>query len=325
MIAGNLSAEPLSNELERCVIDEIRATEQDISLDEAIQRCRQLSKEKTGEKTTPLQKRIKEEQATLKNRHVITPHKANYFMPFTLVSHPNDSPFDSLGGGPGDGSNLLDNYEAKFQISFKAPIASHLMNNQDNLFFGFTLVSYWQMYNSELSAPFRETNYQPEIFYVLLNDFNVGPWINRALMVGIEHQSNGRSQPFSRSWNRLYANFVWENQDWIVAFKPWYRLPEKKKTDPLQPDGDDNPDIERYLGHFELMTALKYENHTLAMTFRNNLRRDNKGSLQMDWTFPMGSRFRGYAQLFVGYGDSLIDYDRPIRRIGVGVSLTDIF
>ena len=77
----------------------------------------------------------------------------------------------------------------------------------DVLFFGFTLQSYWQMYNSDISSPFRETNYQPEIFYGFINDLKVGEWTNRVNIIGIEHQSNGRTQPLSRSWNQNLCQF----------------------------------------------------------------------------------------------------------------------
>ena len=43
----------------------------------------------------------------------------------------------------------------------------------------------------------------------------------------------------SRSWNRLYARTSAIKGNWIVEFKPWWRIPESKKD-------DDNPDIKKY-------------------------------------------------------------------------------
>ena len=74
----------------------------------------------------------------------------------------------------------------------------------DQVFFGFTLQSWWQIYSDEISKPFRETNYQPEFFYFAPINFHPFGG-NSAIIIGAEHQSNGRSQLLSRSWNRLYV------------------------------------------------------------------------------------------------------------------------
>lgn len=310
--------------LDSCYLEQIKVADASRSLAEIKSWCEQSMANKltsAGKELSPLKKRIIRERSTLDNPSVITPHKPSYMLPITYSAEPGTNPHASPEGSDGN----LDNLEAKFQISFKAPLADSLLMKKDVLFFGFTVQSYWQMYNSEISSPFRETNYQPEIFYGFVNDYKVGQWTNLINVVGIEHQSNGLAQPFSRSWNRLYAQFVWENDDWVVMFKPWYRLKEDKKTEPNQADGDDNPDIEKYMGYFEFSSMYKWDEQTFAVMLRNNLRADNYGAIQLDWSFPMGRRFRGYAQYFNGYGESLIDYNQRIERFGIGVSLTDLF
>ena len=265
-----------------------------------------------------IDQRIKNELETIDNPAVITSHKRNYMLPVTYVKEQNSTPFEQVLT-----NQKLDNAEAKFQLSFKAPLFSQVFDDQDRLFFGFTLQSYWQLYNSELSSPFRETNYQPEIFYAIENETKIGEWTNKGFMFWVEHQSNGRTQRFSRSWNRVYANFIFEKDNWVVSFKPWYRLPEEEKEDPNQAEGDDNPDIEKYMGHFEMSTIYSWDEQNFSLMFRNNLRSDNRGALQLDWTFPLGKRFKGHLQYFNGYGESLIDYNHHIERIGFGVALTD--
>jgi len=37
--------------------------------------------------------------------------------------------------------------------------------DSSGLYFGFTAMSFWQVYNDAVSKPFRETNYEPEVFY----------------------------------------------------------------------------------------------------------------------------------------------------------------
>jgi len=334
LIGHSINAEELNPIENECLLKELRNASDDKTVKYIREQClggipQPTSTQSIGgadaqsEVAKPisrLDRRIQNERATLENPAVITSHKRNYMLPVTYVREPNIDPISELRT-----DEPLDNAEAKFQLSFKAPLFSQLFDDQDILFFGFTIQSYWQLYNSELSSPFRETNYQPEIFYAIENDTKLGEWTNKGFMFGIEHQSNGRTQTFSRSWNRVYANFIFEKDDWVISFKPWLRLSEKEKTEPNQPDGDDNPNIEEYFGHFELSTIYAWDDQNFSLMFRNNLRSKNRGAVQVDWTFPLGNRFKGYLQYFNGYGESLIDYDHNIERIGFGVALTDFF
>ncbi len=321
--SSTCAADKTDNKLQQCYLRQFLKSDEIRTTGEIEQWCKMhLENQKLleSEALSPLEKRIIRESDSLDNPNIITSHKRNYFMPATYVRKMNSEPYE---GTPYAGK--LDNLEAKFQLSLKAPVFRSLLTEKDAVYFGFTLQSYWQMYNSEISSPFRETNYQPEIFYGYLNDLKVGEWTNRVNIIGIEHQSNGRIQPMSRSWNRIYAHFVWENDRWVIGFRPWYRIPEDKKDDPGQPDGDDNPDIYKYMGYYEFTTDYKWDSQSFSLMLRNNLTSNGQGAVQLEWTFSLGSRFRGYAQYFHGYGESLIDYNHSIERFGIGILLTDFF
>ena len=51
---------------------------------------------------------------------------------------------------------------------------------------------------------------------------------------------------------------------------------------------------------------------------------NSRGAIQLDYTFPLWGRLRGYAQFFNGYGQSLIDYNTNLTTVGVGFLLSDI-
>jgi phospholipase A1 len=256
------------------------------------------------------------------NRSVLLAHKRNYVLPLAYSNDPNDDVFEP---DDSDFGINLDHLEVAFQLSIKAPIAEALFTDEDALFFGFTVKSFWQAYNSDISAPFRETNYEPEVFWVTPVPWNVLGGDAAFVGLGLSHQSNGRSQLFSRSWNRIYATLGWERWRWVFAFKAWYRIPEDDKDDPLDADGDDNPDIEDYMGNFEFNIVYRRNDQEFGTMIRNNLDTDeNRGAVQFDWTFPMHRRFRGYVQVFNGYGESLIDYDANITRVGIGILLSDL-
>lgn len=264
--------------------------------------------------------RIEGEKVADNNRFVITPHKPNYILPLSYNSTPNEAPYSPY--------NLnLSGTEIKFQISLKAPVWQDIFNGYGTLYAAYTNTSWWQAYNSDESAPFRETNHEPEAFMVFPMQQRILGMDLKAIAVGVSHQSNGRSGSVSRSWNRFYLNFLLERDQFYMSFKPWYRFQEDKKdeskADYPNVKGDDNPDIEKYMGNGELLFGYRFDQHNITVMLRNNLRSENKGAVQLDWSFPLNDRFRGYIQYFNGYGESLIDYNASTNRFSIGVMLTD--
>jgi phospholipase A1 len=135
------------------------------------------------------------------------------------------------------------------------------------------------------------------------------------LAIGVNHQSNGRSEPLSRSWNRLVAQLGVERGDVALLLRPWWRLPESASS-------DDNPDITRYIGNGELVAVWAPGENTYSLTLRGSAR-SGRGAAQASWNFPLARRVRGTLHLFSGYGDSLIDYNVKQTTIGFGISLAD--
>ncbi len=308
--------------IKQCVLNAVLTGEKDKTIEQVRTECAEADADNT---LSQLDKRMARERVTEKNRNVLTPHKRNYILPVSYMTNVNSRPFDGLKDIDDDDGEPINNFEAKYQISLKAPIYKNFSDRDQAIYFAFTLQSYWQLYNKDVSSPFRETNYEPEIFWInFLDDENVLWGDEMAFVLGVSHQSNGRSQPNSRSWNRIYANFIWENRGFVFSFKPWYRLPESDKEDELDPRGDDNPYIDKYLNHFEFSGVYRHEEHEFGFMWRNNLNSDNRGAIQLDWSFPIWGRLRGYAQYFNGYGESLIDYNTHTQRLGIGVLLTDI-
>ncbi|WP_338725728.1 phospholipase A [Shewanella baltica] len=265
--------------------------------------------------------RVKDELATAELPFVITPHKVNYILPATYSPDPNMAPFaeDALIN-----PYTLDEFEAKFQISFKFPIWYNVFGDNGHLFFAYTNQSYWQVYNKDTSSPFRETNHEPEVFMLFNNDWKIGSVTNSFWGVGAVHQSNGKSGPLSRSWNRLYATMIFDAGPLAFSTKVWWRIPEDKKTDPHQARGDDNPNIDDYIGRAEFIGVYGIDEHRFTLTLRTNLEDIDRGSAEVTWSYPIVGNLRLYTQYFNGYGESLIDYNYHNQRIGIGISLNDI-
>ena len=267
--------------------------------------------------TNPYDQRVCEEKSLRHKAFALVPHRPNYIL---------GSWVDNLE----QENEIYDDYETKFQLSFKVPLNKHEDDTRWLWFFGYTQISVWQMLNFEHSAPFRDTNFEPEIMSYYLANWRFGDWRVPHINIGwINHQSNGQVPPKSRSWNRSYVEFLFENGRNYINFKLWQRWKESPKNDPADYEGDDNPDIDEYVGHGELRIMHVGRKNNFGIVVRDNGHRDAKGSFQADWTFPVYGREEGkgelrfYVQYFYGYGETLIDYNVKRRRIGFGVMLAD--
>ena len=240
----------------------------------------------------------------------LTARKPNYFL-VTSMSTPNQSPYEFTGS-----ADRLDSEEIKFQLSFQTKMADDLFGGNGDLWFGYTQLSLWQLFNSQISAPFRETNYEPEAHMAFLTSYELLGLKLRSVNAGLVHQSNGRAEPLSRSWNRVFADFQLVRGDFALSFKPWVRIKES-------PEEDNNPDIENYLGRYELRLFYQWRGHTFSGMLRNVLDSEHRLNSELSWSFPIVRRLRGLVQWYNGYGESLIDYNYNMHRIGVGVMLTD--
>lgn len=250
------------------------------------------------------------------NSFIITPHRPNYLLPFAFTRDNNLSPFE----GPGVESGTLDNTEVQFQLSLKFPLLDNFIVTDSTLWMGYTIRSFWQAYNTDISRPFRETNHEPEIFWNIPSTISLLGVRNVSNEIVLNHQSNGQSGSRSRSWNRMMLASYWEKGNLGIIVKPWYRLPEATEEDP-----DENPDIEDYLGNFELVTNYQVGGHSLSLMLRNNLSSDNRGAAEITYSFPWLSRVDGTIKYFNGYGESLVDFDRNIERLSIGIQITDWF
>lgn len=332
---ASTEAEPPAESYKHCLMRILENGDDNLTLLDIRRRCEHLKPryyewqvmgetDKRGERLEyeqgVISDRILSEETVEDNRFVITPHKPNYLLPFSYDSIPNREPFGSDG-------HRMSKEEVKFQISLKAPLWRGVFNGYGDLFVAYTNTSWWQAYNSGFSSPFRETNHEPEAFFAFPTNYRLFGFRLRAITFGINHQSNGRQGSISRSWNRIMLGAFFERDNFYFVIQPWYRIPENSKniyhSDYPNVRGDDNPGIERFMGYGELNVGIRMKRHHVSVMLRNNLRSDNLGAIQVDWSFPLTERFRGYIQFFNGYGESLIDYNANSNRFSFGVMLTD--
>lgn len=217
--------------------------------------------------------------------------------------------------------------ETRLQLSVRTKVAQGLLTGlspegSDSLWLGYTQQSYWQVFSPGLSRPFRSTDHEPELIYVLpLQSAKEGSWRLRFGGLGLVHQSNGQSLPYSRSWNRLYLMAGAESGPFQLQARVWRRLAEDAAD-------DDNPGITNYIGRGELRGSWQANADNLfAATLRHSLRKNGRGSLRLEWFRSLGPEGTGglqfHTQLFSGYGDSLLDYNRRRTVLSLGFSLVE--
>ncbi|MGZ5202948.1 MAG: phospholipase A [Telluria sp.] len=237
------------------------------------------------------------------------PHHANYMM-VTRSAHPNNEPYRPFRDIADLGTDLS-HAELVFQLGFKTKLVETAFDKPVDLWFGYTQNSFWQAGNRKASSPFRETNYQPELMAVTPLNFNVLGMHASFLNLGLMHQSNGQASTLSRSWNRVYAQLGLERAGFTVLGRVWKRINEAASD-------DNNPDIVDYLGHGDLAITYRSNGHDYSALLRRNFS-TQRGAVQLSWAFPLAGHFKGYAQYFSGYGQSLIDYDYYQNVLGLGL------
>lgn len=245
----------------------------------------------------------------------LLPHKGTWF----LASHAieaEESPYY-----PEENSN-----EMKIQVSLKIPLQG------DFVFLGYTQKAFYQVWDKKHSRPFRELNYNPEFFM---------QWDNLAgmkwLRLGIwEHESNGERfryaadgtvLNYSRTWNRIYLfPTVSLNDHFDIGLKLWEitdRYMDKDEISYYQ----DNPDLADYMGNAELYLNWEGSWGKSSYMFRRGYQ---NGTETWQWDhrvsfFQMGlseswkNTFL-HLQWFQGYGESLIDYNRKVNKLALGIS-----
>ncbi|WP_235181680.1 phospholipase A [Sphingobium indicum] len=221
--------------------------------------------------------------------------------------------------GPGTDS------EARIQISFKYQLfgtrqAEGLPRSwREGLHFAYTQRMFWDL--GADSSPFRNIDYQPELFY-LTPAATLGSGVSLSAQAGIRHESNGRDGAASRSINSIYMAPMA-----AIPLGDGYRLALAPRLSVFVGDKSDNPDIRRFRGNAGLFMEVGEDDGLRLSTFTRFNFGSGKGSISADLSYPLprllggGPDFYLFGQSFVGYGENLLDYDRRTSRFRIGVAL----
>ncbi len=208
--------------------------------------------------------------------------------------------------------------DAKLQFSFKYRLVDDF-----NLYLVYGNLIFWDIYKS--SQPYRDINFNPEVFY-RIPGWSKGPF---SIDLGYWHNSNGKDQEESRSWDRLYLRF-----NTYIKYKgiEFYWMTTAYKNTGT---GVNNNDIRKYLGFWETaiyatrLLGNNKENLDLEFILKSGedgrpfAFQKDKGSILIGAKFTLGIPRMNpyfYIQYFNGYGESLLDYDKRTKEIRAGIA-----
>lgn len=264
-----------------------------------------------AEPTTPLMEPT-EYDKIIDTKYSLFPHKGTFVLPFVYNWNPHEELYDLYTQQPNaSGEPFYDKTEMEFQISFMIPVARKLWDTPWDILFAYTHHSWWQLYNSDWSKPFRETNYNPEVFgrYIFQKQRRFARFRVFASDIGIMHQSNGQIQALSRSWDRIFARIYAKSPYVFMVLTGWYRLPEG--------ENDDNRNILRYMGYGDLEVYKLWGNNSWSV----KVPLSERPGVELRYSYPWRNSLRWFVNYRTGYGHSLIEYNRYTDRIGVGLIL----
>ena len=266
------------------------------------------------EKYTPLSVLYDLDKNDPKGILTIRPHLPMYVMPLWYNATPNYDIHSPTQDHVRASKDYLQHLDSKLQISMKTKLAQDVFDTNADVWLGYTQQSYWQVYNSKYSRPFRSSDYQPEIFLTqpIKGDLP-GNGSLRMLGAGLVHESNGQSDPLSRSWNRIYA----------MAGTEWGKLTVIPRLWLIANEESDNPDIGDYMGYGDVRWLYSLNDQsTVGGVMRYNPS-TNKGAIQVDYAYPLKGGMKAILQVFHGYGENIQDYNHKSTNIGIGFMFND--
>jgi len=297
---------------DECLLKQLKSAAPNSTKAQILSACKDEVSGAPAEKETYslVQGRIAAEKQAANRGFQITAHRPNYLLPIAYNDKPNASPFAA------DGDDAVDHVESIIQISVKLPLAQNIFDSNTDLIFAYTNKAWWQSFNDEFSKPFRDTNYEPELFLRHYDSFELIGIKLSAIDIGYVHQSNGRSDEnnLSRSWDRLFATAIIDvGDDFVLSLKSWYRLPESEQDDEMK-------NAYQYLGYGELRALYAPNKNTYSAMYRSGTK---ESAVELTWSYPISENVRVYASYFNGYGESLLDYNEQSDRFGIGFAIND--
>lgn len=213
-------------------------------------------------------------------------------------------------GAPVGRKPTRENCDVKFQISLSIRLTNATLPWHTYLYLFYTQKTFWNVF--EESMPMRDLNFNPGIGWT--KPFFVKGRYAGKLSLIVEHESNGRDGPESRSWNRVSLSGSAIINRWLMVHaKFWIPII----------DGMNNKDILHYAGLYQSgFVANTTDNRWkfgLTLVKRKGNFFNYNTIVDICWRVSKKTNLDLFAQYYNGYGENLIDYNKYHSRLRVGI------
>lgn len=205
--------------------------------------------------------------------------------------------------------------DAAIQISFRQRLTRSVLPFKLFAYLTYTQKSFWDIFLD--SSPFRDTNYNPGIGlgrYLVYKNQLAG-----AASIQLKHESNGRDEEESRSWNYLdFSAKYYFNPRLNVTGEFW--IPFSK--------GTENNDLNDYKGLGQL--SFNYISHEQKWWLSAELNQRKKfgninTTLSLGYIISKDTNLYVFSRFYNGYAESLLNYNKYTMNIRVGICIKPDF
>lgn len=217
----------------------------------------------------------------------------------------------TLGGEPSK-----TNSDVKFQISISQRLTKSTLPFNTYLFLMYSQKCFWNVF--ENSMPMRDLNFNPGIGLsrlLIVKDRLVG----KATML-IEHESNGKDGPDSRSWNLItFGANIFVDPNFMIFGKVWIPII----------DGQNNKDILDYCGIYQTGMSVRSSNGrfggAVILTKRKGWNLNYNTVIELNYRLFKKENQYFFMQYYNGYGENLLDYNKFHSRLRIGIVIKPEF
>lgn len=208
-----------------------------------------------------------------------------------------------------------ENSDVKFQVSIRQKLTNSVLPFKSYLFLTYTQVAFWDVFQE--SFPFRDLNFNPTIGLgrsLVYNNRFIG-----SIAVQFEHESNGKDEDKSRSWNKIsFSTNLNMTRRWNLQAKVWIPIV----------DGENNSDIVHYKGWGFIASNYRFRRNLdvgLVITKRGGVNLDANIAFNVAYKPFRSSNQYLFLEYYNGYGESMLDYKQFRQRLRLGFIIKSPF
>jgi len=238
--------------------------------------------------------------------NILSFYEPNYLLAFYHTASPDNRMYN----GRTPNKVKLRQNEAKVQLSGYVLLLSSMFGNENlRLYLGYTQLFFWQLYSS--TQFMREVDYEPSLF--MKWHFAENMFANLI----VNHESNGKGGYMEVSWNRVIGSLELTAKNFYAQIIGWYPF------FPLKADAHAPHSLVYYLGYDKVILSYNLKDIVFSIEGQNFESGFKRGHIMASLSYSANSRVKLYMQYFMGYGQSLIEFDHYTKSYGIGIALSD--